>query len=189
MGSSDDSLIDEQRSPVLNGRSRKAILDKDGHRPHLQSRVALPCSYGQGFSQRESKQRLRRDIELLSLGHDLDSSGCSAANASTDRRALAASGNQSNQSSDARSRSHTRRGLLTPSFGHFLILGGVHQLVRQYLQGKLLEKMISKTFALATIGVNDGRDLEIELNDREVQMLSLVGSTGSTLSVVDLLWP
>ena len=32
--------------------------------------------------------------------------------------------------------------------------GGVHQLVRQYLQGKLLEKMISKTFALATIGVN-----------------------------------
>ena len=49
--------------------------------------------------------------------------------------------------------------------------------------------MISKTFALATIGVNDGRDLEIELNDREVQMLSLVGSTGSTLSVVDLLWP
>ena len=29
MGSSDDSLIDEQRSPVLNGRSRKAILDKD----------------------------------------------------------------------------------------------------------------------------------------------------------------
>ena len=67
--------------------------------------------------------------------------------------------------------------------------GGVHQLVRQYLQGKLLEKMISKTFALATIGVNGGRDVEIELNDREVQMLNLVGATGTTLSVADLLWP
>ncbi len=67
--------------------------------------------------------------------------------------------------------------------------GGVHQLVRQYLQGKLLEKTISKTFALATIGVNGGRDVEIELNDREVQMLSLVGATGTSLSVPDLLWP
>ena len=67
--------------------------------------------------------------------------------------------------------------------------GGVHQLVRQYLQGKLLEKMISKMFALATIGVNGGRDVEIELNDREVQMLNLVGATGTTLSVADLLWP
>ena len=67
--------------------------------------------------------------------------------------------------------------------------GGVHQLVRQYLQGKLLEKMISKMFALATIGVNGGRDVEIALNDREVQMLNLVGATGTTLSVADLLWP
>ena len=67
--------------------------------------------------------------------------------------------------------------------------GGVHQLVRQYLQGKLLEKMISKMFALATIGVNGGRDVEIELNDREVQMLNLVGATGTTLRVADLLWP
>ena len=37
-------------------------------------------------------------------------------------------------------------------------IGGVHQLVRQYLQGKLLEKMISKMFALATIGVNGGQE-------------------------------
>ena len=44
-------------------------------------------------------------------------------------------------------------------------------------------------FALATIGVNGGRDVEIELNDREVQMLNLVGATGTTLSVADLLWP
>ena len=27
------------------------------------------------------------------------------------------------------------------------------------------------------------------LNDREVQMLNLVGATGTTLSVADLLWP
>ena len=67
--------------------------------------------------------------------------------------------------------------------------GGVHQLVRQYLQGKLLEKTISKTFALATIGVNGGQDVEIELNDREIQMLSLVGATGTSFSVADLHWP
>ena len=67
--------------------------------------------------------------------------------------------------------------------------GGVHQLVRQYLQGKLLEKMISKTFGLATIGANKGWNLEIVLNDREKQMLNFVGATGTSLSVVDLLWP
>ncbi|SRR5260370_388093 len=38
--------------------------------------------------------------------------------------------------------------------------GGVHQLVRQYAQGKILERSISKTFALATIGANNGQTLE-----------------------------
>ena len=71
----------------------------------------------------------------------------------------------------------------------FETTGGVHQLVRQYLQGKLLEKVISKTFALATIGVNSGSDVEIELNDLEARMLNLVGVTATTHSVVDLLWP
>ena len=42
----------------------------------------------------------------------------------------------------------------------FETTGDVHQLVRQYLQGKLLEKVISKTFAYATIGVNSGSDVE-----------------------------
>ncbi len=71
----------------------------------------------------------------------------------------------------------------------FETAGGVHQIVRQYLQGKLLEKTISKMFALATIGVNKGRDVKIKLNDREVEMLSLVGATDTCLSVADLLWP
>ena len=71
----------------------------------------------------------------------------------------------------------------------FETTGGVHQLVRQYLQGKLLEKVISKTFALATIDVNSGSDVEIELNDLEARMLNLVGVTATTHSVVDLLWP
>ena len=35
--------------------------------------------------------------------------------------------------------------------------GEVHQLVRQYVQGKVLEKTVAKTFALATIGANNAQ--------------------------------
>lgn len=66
---------------------------------------------------------------------------------------------------------------------------GVHQLVSQYVQGKILEKMISKSFVLATIGANKGEPLEIKLNSAERALLQLVGEHKDVLSVVDLRWP
>lgn len=67
--------------------------------------------------------------------------------------------------------------------------GGVHQLVSQYVQGRILAKLISKSFAIATIGVNNGETLEIKLNPTERALLQLVGEDKEYLSVVDLTWP
>lgn len=66
---------------------------------------------------------------------------------------------------------------------------GVHQLVSQYVQGKILEKMISKSFVLATIGANKGEPVEIKLNSAERMLLQLVGNNSDVFSVVDLTWP
>jgi hypothetical protein len=66
---------------------------------------------------------------------------------------------------------------------------GVHQLVRQYAQGKILERLISKTFAFGTIGVNNGQPLELQLNPTERGLLRLVRDDRQSLSVVDSLWP
>lgn len=67
--------------------------------------------------------------------------------------------------------------------------GGVHQLVRQYVQGKILQKLISKTFALATIGANNGEILPVRLNDTERKLLQLVDQDMVTLQVRDISWP
>lgn len=67
--------------------------------------------------------------------------------------------------------------------------GDVHQLVSQYIQGKILEKVTSKTFALATIGANKGKPLEIPLNATERALLQLVHEDKATLPVIDLSWP
>lgn len=66
---------------------------------------------------------------------------------------------------------------------------GVYQLVSQYVQGKILAKLISKFFAIATIGANKGETLEIKLNPAERALLQLVGEDKECLSVVDLTWP
>lgn len=66
---------------------------------------------------------------------------------------------------------------------------GVHQLVSQYVQGKILQNMISKAFVLVTIGANKGETLEIKLNLAERALLQLVGDDQHALSVVDLTWP
>ena len=66
---------------------------------------------------------------------------------------------------------------------------GVHQLVSQYVQGRILQKMISKVFVLATIGANKGETLEIKLNSVERALLQFVGEDKDVLSVVDLTWP
>jgi len=66
---------------------------------------------------------------------------------------------------------------------------GVHQLVRQYVQGKILEQLTSKTFELATIGVTDKAQVtKIELNDTERALLRLVGKEKRSFEVVDLSW-
>ena len=66
---------------------------------------------------------------------------------------------------------------------------GVHQLVNQYVQGRILQKLISKVFVLATIGANEGETLEIKLNSAEHALLQFVGEDKDVLSVVDLTWP
>jgi hypothetical protein len=66
---------------------------------------------------------------------------------------------------------------------------GVHQLVSQYVQGRILQKMISKVFVLATIGANKGEPLEIKLNPAELALVQFVGEDKDVLSVVDLTWP
>ncbi len=65
---------------------------------------------------------------------------------------------------------------------------GVHQLVNQYIQGKIPEKLISKTFVLATVGANGGNTLALKLTEMEGKLISLVGEEKSILFVVDLSW-
>ena len=75
---------------------------------------------------------------------------------------------------------------------------GVHQLVRQYLQGKILEELIGKPFALATIGAYQGNPIELnrstdhsqfQLQEADVKMLELFRQPSEKLTVTDLKWP
>jgi hypothetical protein len=66
--------------------------------------------------------------------------------------------------------------------------GGVHQLVRQYVQGRLLVPFIGKTFALATLGANNAQPIKIELNETERALIRLVGEEKQELTVPDLAW-
>lgn len=66
--------------------------------------------------------------------------------------------------------------------------GGVHQLVRQYIQGRILETLIGKTFALATIGANHEQTIQIPLNATEEALLRAVGEDRQLLEIPDLAW-
>lgn len=66
--------------------------------------------------------------------------------------------------------------------------GGVHQLVRQYVQGRILERCITKTFALATIGANNAKPISLHLNEREEALLRAVGENRQSLEIPDLSW-
>jgi len=66
---------------------------------------------------------------------------------------------------------------------------GVHQLVRQYVQGRILEVLTHKTFVLATIGANSGQVTTLDLNPVEVALLQLIGEQRVSFDVVDLSWP
>ncbi len=79
----------------------------------------------------------------------------------------------------------------TPKAGRktkFQTLNGVHQMVRHYVQGRILEKLIDKPFALATIGANNAEPLEIPLNGTEQALLHLVSEERQTLEIQDLPW-
>lgn len=79
-----------------------------------------------------------------------------------------------------------------PSIGRratFQKQGGIHQLVKQYVQGKILERSISKTFCFGTMGANNGQALELTLNPNERALLQLVHDDRQTLSVPDIAWP
>jgi len=66
---------------------------------------------------------------------------------------------------------------------------GLHQLVRQYVQGRLLERLTGKSFVLATVGANGGRPFEVVLTHDEVALVSLVTTTKTDrLRIVDVQW-
>lgn len=67
--------------------------------------------------------------------------------------------------------------------------GGVRQLIRQYIQGKILEKLTGKVFALATIGANQAQVMTVEkLSEVEHALLQLVRDERHSLEIVDLSW-
>lgn len=70
----------------------------------------------------------------------------------------------------------------------------LRQLVRQYIQGRILERLmheefsLKKTFALAAIGANHEQTIEIFPNPTERALLRLIGYEGNSLKIPDLAW-
>lgn len=64
--------------------------------------------------------------------------------------------------------------------------GNVHQLVRQYIQGRILKRHIPKAFGLATIGANNGEAIRLDLNDTEKMLVDAVDEDGEFPEIVDL---
>ena len=52
--------------------------------------------------------------------------------------------------------------------------GAIHQLVRQFVQGRLLASQINKTFMLATLGASDGDSVQAELREGDRRLLKVV---------------
>ena len=52
--------------------------------------------------------------------------------------------------------------------------GAIHQLVRQFVQGRLLASQINKTFMLATLGASDGDSVQVELREGDRRLLKVV---------------
>jgi len=65
---------------------------------------------------------------------------------------------------------------------------GVHQLVRQYVQGRLLAEIVNKRFALGTLGANNAQPIKIQLNETEQALIRLLGQETKELSVPDFAW-
>ena len=58
--------------------------------------------------------------------------------------------------------------------------GAIHQLVRQFVQGRLLASQINKTFMLATLGPSDEGfgSIHVELHKGDMRLLEVVGQRG-----------
>ena len=52
--------------------------------------------------------------------------------------------------------------------------GAIHQLVRQFVQGRLLASQIDKAFMLATLGASDGDFVHVELREGDIRLLKVV---------------
>jgi hypothetical protein len=70
----------------------------------------------------------------------------------------------------------------------FQTIAGVHQLVRQYIQGRILEELIRKPFALATIGANNEGSIRILLNTIKQALLRLVNEERRSLEILNFPW-
>jgi hypothetical protein len=69
------------------------------------------------------------------------------------------------------------------------VIEGVHQLVRQYVQGRILEKLTGKRFALAAVGANNAEPLKRNLGVTERALLRLINEDKESLEIIDLSWP
>ena len=52
--------------------------------------------------------------------------------------------------------------------------GAIHQLVRQFVQGRLLASRIDKAFMLATLGASDGDFVQVKLREGDRRLLKVV---------------
>ena len=52
--------------------------------------------------------------------------------------------------------------------------GAIHQLVRQFVQGRLLSSQIDKAFMLATLGASDGDFVQVKLREGDRRLLQAV---------------
>lgn len=79
----------------------------------------------------------------------------------------------------------------TPQTGRktkFQTIAGVHQMVRQYIQGRILEKLFRKPFVPAAIGANNAESIRIPLKTTEQMLLRLVNEERQLLEIPDLPW-
>ncbi len=68
--------------------------------------------------------------------------------------------------------------------------GGLRQLIRQYVQGQVLARLVGKTFCIATIGANGAQPSVLEHFSRaEFELLRSVSEGVQPIKVIDLCWP
>lgn len=64
--------------------------------------------------------------------------------------------------------------------------GAIHQLVRQFVQGRLLASQIDKAFMLATLGASDGDFVQVELREADRRLLKVVGQSEQDFPFPDM---